>query len=164
MDPLRSSATHPCAVFPLLMGPGRNWEHDPQDKRGPHELRLARCEELFFRAILHVVLVEVGLRWYLNGEARDKDTFYVLTMNSTIQEYIRMWLKLVLPPLMTQLLRDRRVPENLLTKHTTLKALELGGFLRFANVRAANGIDCTSALLVTPHRGFHLFPWFHLPL
>ena len=75
MSLLRSAVTDACEVIPILMPSSNRWEHEPKEIRGLHEILFARREEVFFRAILHIAFVEVGLRSLLPPRARDKDTF-----------------------------------------------------------------------------------------
>ena len=83
----------------------------------------------------------------------------MLTMNNVMQENIKRWLKKALPPLLQMHLRERKIPELILEEQTSLKALEAAGLIRFANVQAANGIDCTCGLLVIAHRGYNEGIW-----
>ena len=80
-------------------------------------------------------------------------------MNNVLQDNIKMWLKKALPELLEIHLRQRGVPAPMLEDQTSLSSLESAGLIRFANVQAANGIDCTCSLVVIPHRGKKDYVW-----
>ena len=90
MSSLRSFVGDTCQVFPLLLRSGRHWFYETEECLGPEKnLLFARREALFFRAVLHVAFVEVGLRWFLSAPARDRDTLYIFTMNNVLQDKIQ---------------------------------------------------------------------------
>ena len=153
MAELKTEAKHVTQIFPLIFLPGLNWIHAelPDDSAEP--VRMALREKNFFTSLLHVLLVETGIRFLLSPAAREKDTLVVIAFNNMLLDNVKIWLNATLPAMLQNHLAAIGVPREDTRQLRNLADIIAAGLLNLCCVQAANGIDCNTAVVLLPHRG-----------